>query len=166
MEDIAEMNKMDEDFTMLLSEQSQMNIIRKTNEYSNQFGLSLTDDDIGELLVRRRESLSEQQRVEFGAGILDKIIFAFCDSDYVYQENYLETIIRLQNIFYLYKNESLDELTDDELISIMRNAFEEKCHGSLEYLEETFLDEFARNIRSDTKKFIGRYAKNDEERYY
>ena len=54
MEDIAEMNKMDEDFTMLLSEQSQMNIIRKTNEYSNQFGLSLTDDDIGELLVRRR----------------------------------------------------------------------------------------------------------------
>ena len=77
MEDIAEMNKMDEDFTMLLSEQSQMNIIRKTNEYSNQFGLSLTDDDIGELLVRRRESLSEQQRVEFGAGILDKIIFAF-----------------------------------------------------------------------------------------
>lgn len=166
MEDIAEMNKMDEDFTMLLSEQSQMNIIRKTNEYSNQFGLSLTDDDIGELLVRRRESLSEQQRVEFGAGILDMIIFAFCDSDYVYQENYLETIIRLQNIFYLYKNESLDELTDDELISIMRNAFEEKCHGSLEYLEETFLDEFARNIRSDTKKFIGRYAKNDEERYY
>ena len=166
MEDIAEMNKMDEDFTMLLSEQSQMNIIRKTNEYSNQFGLSLTDDDIGELLVRRRESLSEQQRVEFGAGILDKIIFAFCDSDYVYQENYLETIIRLQNIFYLYKNESLDELTDDELISIMRNAFEEKCNGSLEYLEETFLDEFARNIRSDTKKFIGRYAKNDEERYY
>lgn len=160
------MNKMDEDFTMLLSEQSQMNIIRKTNEYSNQFGLSLTDDDIGELLVRRRESLSEQQRVEFGAGILDKIIFAFCDSDYVYQENYLETIIRLQNIFYLYKNESLDELTDDELISIMRNAFEEKCNGSLEYLEETFLDEFARNIRSDTKKFIGRYAKNDEERYY
>ena len=160
------MNKMDEDFTMLLSEQSQMNIIRKTNEYSNQFGLSLTDDDIGELLVRRRESLSEQQRVEFGAGILDKIIFAFCDSDYVYQENYLETIIRLQNIFYLYKNESLDELTDDELISIMRNAFEEKCYGSLEYLEETFLDEFARNIRSDTKKFIGRYAKNDEERYY
>lgn len=160
------MNKMYEDFMMLLSEQSQMNIIRKTNEYSNQFGLNLTDDDIGELLVRRRESLSEQQRVEFGTGILDKIIFAFCDSDYVYQENYLETIIRLQNIFYLYKNESLDELTDDELISIMRNAFEEKCYGSLEYLEETFLDEFARNIRSDTKKFIGRYAKNDEERYY
>ena len=166
MEGITAMNKMDEKFMILLSEQSQASIIRKTNEYSNQFGLSLTDDDIGELLVRRRECLSEQRRVELGAGILDKIIFAFCDSDYVYQENYLETIIRLQNIFYLYKNESLDELTDDELISIMRNAFEEKCHGSLEYLEETFLDEFARNIRSDTNKFIGRYAKNDEEKYY
>lgn len=154
---------MDEEFMMILSERNQTNIIRKTNEYSNQFGLCLTDEDIRELLIRRRECLSEQQRVEFGAGILDKIIFAFCDSDYIYQENYLETIITLQNIFYLYKNESMDELTDDELISVMRIAFEGECQGSLEYLEETFLDEFARGIRSSTHKFIGRYARDDEK---
>lgn len=154
---------MNEAFMMILSERNQANIIRKTNEYTNQFGLCLTDEDIGELLIRRRECLSEQQRVEFGTGILDKIIFAFCDSDYIYQENYLETIITLQNIFYLYKNESMDELTDDELISVMRNAFEGECQGSLEYLEETFLDEFARGIRSSTNKFIGRYARDDEK---
>lgn len=145
-----------------MSERSQADIIKRTNEYTNQFGLSLTDQDIAELLIRRRECLSEQQRVEFGTGILDKIIFAFCDSDYLFQDNYLESISRLQNIFYLYKNESMDELTDDELISVMRNAFNGVCQGSLEYLEETFLDEFARNIRSSTRKFIGRYARNDE----
>ena len=146
----------------VLSERSQADIIKRTNEYTNQFGLSLTDQDIAELLIRRRECLSEQQRVEFGTGILDKIIFAFCDSDYLFQDNYLESISRLQKIFYLYKNESMDELTDDELISVMRNAFNGVCQGSLEYLEETFLDEFARNIRSSTRKFIGRYARNDE----
>ena len=34
------------------------------------------------------------------------------------QENYADTLMRLQDIFYLYKNESLDELTDDELLEL------------------------------------------------
>ena len=154
---------MDDSFMLLLSEQNQMDIIRKTNEYANQFGLHLTDYDIQELMIRRRECLAEQKRVEFGKGILDKIIFAFCDSDFIYQETYVETIARLQNIFYLYKNESLDELTDDELISVMRNAFDGECQGSLEYLEETYLEQFVRDIRGKTRRFIGRYVKADEE---
>lgn len=154
---------MDDSFFLKLSEQNQMNLIKTTNEYTNQFGLCLTDDDIQDLLIRRRECLSEQQRVEFGTGILDKIIFAFCDSNYIYQDNYVESIARLQNIFYLYKNESMDELTDEELITMMRNAFDDECQGSLEYLEETYLDQFARNIRARTRRFLGRYARDDEK---
>lgn len=153
-----------EDMNMLLlSEQNQINLIRKTNEYANQFGLCLTDSDIQELMIKRRECLSEQQRIKFGQGILDKIIVAFCDSDFIYQENYAETIERLQAIFYIYKNESMDELSDDELINIMRTAFDGECQGSLEYLEETFLDQFARDIRANTCKFIGRYSRDDEK---
>ena len=94
--------------------------------------------------------------MEFGEGILKKLILAFCDSSYIYQENYVDTLIRLQEIFYLYKNESMDELTDDELIDYMRESFEEKCQGSLEHLEDTCLEEFAREIRKKTNKFIGR----------
>lgn len=154
---------MDDNFMLLLSEQNRMELIKKTNEYTHQFGLSLTDDDIQELMIRRRECLSEQQRVEFGQGILEKIIFAFCDSDFIYQENYAETIAGLQNIFYLYKNEAMDELTDDELVSIMRNAFDGECQGSLEYLEETYLEQLARKIRAGSHKFFGRYKRNDEE---
>ena len=153
---------MDDSFFLKLSEQNQRNLIRKTNEYTNQFNLCLTEDEIQDLLIVRRECLSEQQRVEFGSGILDKIIFAFCDSDYLYQDNYVETIARLQNIFYLYKNESMDELTDEELITMMRNAFDDECQGSLDYLEETYLDQFARNIRASTRRFLGRYARDDE----
>ncbi|MGN0482925.1 MAG: DUF6323 family protein [Lachnospiraceae bacterium] len=154
---------MNDDFMLLFSEQNQRNLIKKTNEYTQQFGLQLTDHEIQELMVQRQSCLSEQQRVEFGPGILEKLIFAFCNSDYIYEENYAETIARLQEIFYLYKNESLDEFTDDELITLMRDAFDGVCQGSLEYLEETYLEEFAREIRSDTHKFIGRYQRNDEE---
>ena len=57
--------------------------------------------------------------------------------------------MRLQESFYLYKNESLDELTDDELLEFMKEAFDGRCQGSLEYLEETVLEEFARNIRRE-----------------
>ena len=119
--------------------------------------------DIQKLMEERRECLAEQRRVEFGTGVLDKIIFAFCDSDYIYQGNYVETIAALQNIFYLYKNESMDELTDDELITIMRNAFDKECQGSLEYLQETYLEQFARKIRANTHKFIGRYTSTNEK---
>ena len=153
---------MDDTFMLLLSEQGRVDLLKKTNAYAGRYGLCLTDAEIQELIVRRRECLTEQQRVEFGNGILDKIIFAFCDSAYIYQDNYAETIAELQRIFYLYKNESLDEWTDDELIRIMRDAFDRECQGSLEYLEETLLDQFSRNIRANTRRFMGRYEEDDE----
>lgn len=145
---------MNEKDFLLLSEQMQRNEIRKTNEYTCQYGLCLTEEDIQELVLERRECLTEQQRVEFGKGVLDKIIFAFCDSRYIYQKNYVETIAKLQEIFYLYKNESMDILTDEELLTLMRDAFDGKCQGSLEYLEETFLEDFARDLRANTNKFM------------
>lgn len=140
---------------------SQLADIIKINEYTRQFDLILTEDDVNTLLCERSESLKEQQRVEFGEGILKKLIEAFCDSSYIYQDNYAETIGRLQGIFYLYKNESMDEVTDDELIEYMHKCFEEECQGSLEFLEDTCLEEFARNIREKTHKFIGRYSKGE-----
>lgn len=57
--------------------------------------------------------------MEFGEGIAPKIIREFCDSNYIDQGNYVESIIRLQEIFYLFKNEMNDEITDDELLHLM-----------------------------------------------
>ncbi|MDY2590150.1 MAG: DUF6323 family protein [Agathobacter sp.] len=37
--------------------------------------------------------------------------------------DYVDTISGLQEIFYLYKNESLDVLTDDELLEFMNSSF-------------------------------------------
>lgn len=67
----------------------------------------------------------------------------------------MDTIGRLQEIFYLYKNESLDEVTDDELIEYMVREFHETCGGSLDYLQDTVLDKFAREIREGNMDFIG-----------
>ena len=123
----------------LLSEKNQMVCVMDTNQYTQRFGLMLSEQEAELLVKEQTEVLKEQQRIEFGKGVLEKLIFAFCDSNFISHDNYAETIQRLQEIFYLYKNESMDELTDDELVEFMREAFDGKCQGSLDYLEDTCL---------------------------
>lgn len=127
--------------------QNQIRDLVACNDYTKQFGITLSKKEAMELIEERRENLIRQERIEFSEGILTKLIFAFCDSPYIYQNNYVDTIQRLQEIFYLYKNESLDELTDDELIEYMKMQFDGKCQGDLDYLEDTSLEAFARKIR-------------------
>lgn len=138
----------------------------KTNGYTRQFGLILKEEDLELLAVERVETLKKERRVEFGMGVLPKIIDAFCESAYITQENYCDTLIRLQEFFYLYKNEMLDEITDDELITFMSEQFEQVCFGDLDYLAETCLDIFAQAVRTGYRGYIssvgyGEYAKMD-----
>lgn len=121
--------------------------VKAANDYTKKFGLALTDEETALLIRERKDALKEQERVEFGEGILPKLIFAFCDSPYIYQDNYVDSLGRLQDMFYLYKNESLDEITDDELIEFMKVQFDGPCQGSLDHLEDTGLEAFARRIR-------------------
>lgn len=132
----------------MLGEQNQIQVIMKSNDYSEQFGLTLTERDAKVLATERQYSLKEQRRVEFGQGIMPKLIYAFCDSGFIDQSHYVESLVQLQEIFYLYKNEMLDEITDDELIHFMREQFETTCKGDLDYLAGTCLDTFAQAIRA------------------
>lgn len=141
---------MDEMFTIIQVELQKQEIqkIISCNDKTKQYGLTLTEKEVQELMISRKDSLKDQQRIEFGEGILPDIIYAFCDSQYINQNNYTEALKQLQEIFYLYKNESQDELTDTELIDFMRKQFDDICFGDLEYLQGTCLERFARAIRS------------------
>jgi hypothetical protein len=103
---------------------------------------------VDNFMNKSKSNLSENQRVEFGAGILPKIIDSFCDSQFINQENYADILSELQEIFYLYKNETEDELTDDELLGFMKKQYEEICFGDLEYLRNTCLERYGRAVRS------------------
>lgn len=132
--------------------------VLETNQYTQKYGLVLKEEEAALLAEVRADVLREEKRVEFGQSILPKIIYAFCDSSYIYQDNYCESMARLQEIFFQYKNEMMDEITDDELLEFMREQFEEVCRGDFGYLEETCLDLFAQAIRagySDYQKMEG-----------
>ncbi|BBF42256.1 hypothetical protein lbkm_0938 [Lachnospiraceae bacterium KM106-2] len=152
---------MDQSFSYLSNLQTELitRALCETNQYTKKYGVALSQEEAKELAIARSESLQLQKRIEFGESILPKLIFIFCDSPFIYQDNYVDTLERLQDIFYLYKNESLDELSDDELLSYMKEQFDGICQGSLDYLEDTSLEEFVRTIRARGYDALKEYAK-------
>lgn len=139
---------MQNNYLQKLSENYQVGQILRTNETSKENGLTLTEEEAKALVAARGDTLREERRVEFGDSISPKLIRTFADSSFINQEDYAETIARLQEIFFLYKNESMDMVTDDELLAIMKNAYENESAGDLEYLEGTALEAFARSVRA------------------
>lgn len=132
--------------TSLIEKQAVAEIVR-CNDTTFRYGLTLSRQEAMELVGTRTLSLKINGRIEFGGGVIEKIIKEFCDSSYIYKQNYVETLNELIDIFYYYKNETLDLISDDELIQFMKNAFEGKCQGSLELLSGRELDELAHNLR-------------------
>ncbi|MEA4887937.1 MAG: DUF6323 family protein [Clostridiaceae bacterium] len=143
--------------TGLLTESTGLDQILQTNEQSAQHGLRITPSDAAELAETRRTVLKDLDRIEFGGATIVRLIEAFCDSAYINQDEYAEVLQELLTLFYTYKNETLDQIPDDLLISLMRTYFEERCHGSLELLAGRELDRMARNIR------FGRHYDDDGE---
>ncbi|MEL7565885.1 MAG: DUF6323 family protein [Dehalobacterium sp.] len=121
--------------------------IEKCNEFTAQFGLTLSHPDAVELVETRTLALKSNGRIEFGGGVVEKMIREFCSSPYISKHNYTETLNELTEIFYYYKNETLDLISDDDLIRFMKNSFDGKCQGSLELLAGRELNNMARNLR-------------------
>lgn len=117
------------------------------NELTWTYGLKLSFKDAVSLVETRTEALKANGRIEFKGGIINKLIAEFCDSPYISQFNYTETINDLIETFYYFKNETLDELSDDELISLMKDYFDRKCQGSMELLQHRYLERMAKAIR-------------------
>lgn len=137
------------------------NDILKCNELTHEYGLRLNEDDIKEIINTRNLALEKSGRIEFDGQIVDKIIMAFCNSPYISQYNYSDTINELVEIFYNYKNETLDYIGDDELIEIMKEYFDNYCQGSLELLEGKVLYKIADNIRNGVKDYTNLDSEKD-----
>ena len=159
-------NKMYEEELQLFYEENKLEQTSKlleSNTFSEKFGVILTPGEAKELIEAEHDTLKESGRFSFDGGILKELIYTFCDSAYLYQDNYLESLMELERIYYLYKNESMDEQSDRELLDYMKNAFEKTCEGDLDYLEGTVLDKYAREIRERCSSFKGKAAEIKEE---
>lgn len=121
--------------------------ILKCNNLTEEYGLILNEQQAIALVEARTVSLKNNGRMEFGPGIIDKIIKEFCDSPYISQRDYQNTLQELIDIFYYYKNETMDLIGDDDLIRFMKKSFDGVCGGSLELLLGKELYKLAESLR-------------------
>lgn len=120
--------------------------IKNCNKYTSKYGLTLTDNQIKNIIERRAQTLKDTERIEFRESVIDKIIKEFCDSSYIFQSNYAEILYELIEIFYEYKNETMDLVSDDEMIDFMKRSFDGVCQGDLDYLSGTVMYKMRQNV--------------------
>lgn len=139
---------LEKDRLRVLTHQVQLQQLLQTNEQIKAYGLTITPAEAEMLLAERQRTLKDEQRLEWGEMILPKLMQTFAPSCYIMQSNYCESIIRLQEIFFLFKNEMADEMSDDELLNVMQELFETICAGDLDHLAGTCLSIFAQAVRA------------------
>ncbi len=121
------------------------------NRTTEVYGLTLTSDEIRQLLTARNRTLRHYGRLELGIGATPGLIEAFSESPYMHQEVYLSSLIELHEMFYDLKNETEDKLGDAPLIELMKEMFDNECGGALELLRGK-LEELAVRFRIEASR--------------
>jgi hypothetical protein len=121
--------------------------LESCNPMIAKYGLALSAQEIQALVAGRIEALRETERIEFGRGIAKELVLGFASSPHVSQTNFAEILGELQELFYEFKNESLEQVPDDELIAKMRSLFDDVANGDIEYLAEALFDGLGRAVR-------------------
>lgn len=125
-----------------LNVNSEKNKLIECNTFLNEYGLSLSSEDISLIIERRSLALKNNKRIELDGEIIDKVIREFFDSPYISNDNLVETINEIIELFYYYKNETNDLISDDDLLKLMRKHYDYFAKGDLDYLSRYF---FRRN---------------------
>lgn len=121
--------------------------ILAVNQRSSQYGLILTAKEAAIIVDARNRALMAHGRVETGARVITGIIEAFSCSPFIGQSEYVEAISELVEIFYILKNETEDQVDDDELIRAMADYFNSSCQGSLDLLKHRELADYAAEFK-------------------
>ena len=114
-----------------------------------RFGLTLTGEAMKALQAGRAAALRDTGRVELGHGILPQLVEAFCDAPDLTQENLTDELLLLQDIFYHWKSEVGDCVPDDEILALLRRAYDERARGRAEGLAGFTLREMKEVLRDE-----------------
>ena len=124
---------------------TQENEILNLNEKSQMYGLSLNKEDVKEIINSRDNTLKSYGRIELNISITKMIIENLYKSQYTDKDDYVYAINDLHEVFYYLKNETLDQISDIEIIEIIDEIYN-NCSGRIDIVQEK-CEEFAKNYR-------------------
>ena len=147
---------------LLMVREQFLSELHAANEKSARFGLKLSEKAMQALAQTRMRVLLGHGRVELGSSAVSAIVEAFCDSPYLQQEDYEETLAELLDAFYYFKNVSGERLADEELIAAMR-AYFDTFAGSIVGVTGTTLDAFCLARRFGLKEEEEKLEGDDDD---
>ena len=107
-------------------------------------GLVLSEKQALSIAEARESSLSSNGRIEFSGKTAEKIILEFGSSAFVDGASFADTVCELIDIFYYLRNcYPENRLSDDRLISVMRECFDGECGGDPGLLQDAVPDRLA-----------------------
>lgn len=115
------------------------------NENSSAYGLTLNKEDIKEIINSRNNTLKSYGRIELDINVTKSIIENLYKSQYTDRDDYVELINDLQGVFYYLKNETLDQISDIEIIEIIDEIYN-NCSGRIDIVQEK-CEEFAKSYK-------------------
>ena len=59
-------------------------------------------------------------------------------------------------------NETLDEVSDDDLMDLMKESFDQRCYGSIELLQGREMEQLAHNVRFGERDITSQKEDYDE----
>ena len=121
------------------------NQILEINDKSVDYGLVLSPKDVEEVIKSRKDSLKTYGRIDLNMDITEKIMEILYTSQYTDKDDYLELINDLQDIFYYLKNETLDEISDNEILDKISELYE-KTSGRIDNVQN-LAEKFANDYR-------------------
>lgn len=104
------------------------------NDKTKEFGLTLTEEQIENLIDIRKYALADNSLLELGSNILEDIILEFYTSPYISKIDYDETLYELVNIYYTLRELFNYHIPDAYIIKLMHEHFDDDAYGSTELL--------------------------------
>lgn len=121
------------------------NELLETNEESKEYGLTLSESDVKDIITSRNYTLKGYGRIELDIKTTKQLIENIYKSQFTNINDYLETINDMQEIFYYLKNETDDKICDNEIIELLDELYE-KFSGNLDNVRGE-ADEFAKKFK-------------------
>lgn len=126
------------------------NVVRELLELNGELkkhDLFLNAADAESILIARSESLKALERIELDLKLTKDLIYRAGFSPYIRQENLVETVNDLYEIFHQIKNLTSDWVADDELLETLMVCFNTFCGGSTELLMGKGVEKIVDNFR-------------------
>lgn len=150
---------------MLIGEQNKYvaGELMELNKTTEEYGIVLSGKDCAEIAEFRTAALAENERIEIGIGAVKRIIEEFCESGYVSQKNFKETVEGLLECFYTIKSETDDKVSDDEAMEFLKYLFETEAGGDINKLYDSEAFDIFISRQSGSKKGWADYREAGEE---